>query len=156
MRTLGTALDLDDHGPMILALNRCVATCVDGEEVYELAAARVCDPALAALLLRYAGERLGFTFALEALIAKLGGIVDVAVTVSFGARSWMPDGMRADRAALDACSRSDRAALVVYQTAISRTIADAADLSPVRAVLETHYGEIQDALCEIERRLRAH
>jgi uncharacterized protein (TIGR02284 family) len=155
MRILTTALHIENHGPVVMALNRCLATCADGEEAYEAAAANVADPSLRALLLRYAGERLGFTFALENWIMRLGGVPDVTLSVAYARETPQPSSLRPDRTVLEACARTERTSLVVYQTAISHTIVDAAS-APMRGMLETHYGEIQDALSEIERRLHAH
>jgi rubrerythrin len=152
--TTTTALEIEDHRPVVTALNRCLATCVDGEEAYETAAARVADASLRARLLRYAGERLGFTFALETWIMKLGGIPDVSTAVVY-AREPMRTGPGPSRGALEACVLSERTSLVVYQTAISHAVVDTVS-APMRGMLETHYGEIHDALYEIERRLRAH
>jgi uncharacterized protein (TIGR02284 family) len=156
MRVLTTALHVENHGPVVMALNRCLATCADCEEAYEVAAANIADSSLRALLLRYAGERLGFTFALETWIMRLGGVPDVSLSVAYEreAPRRVPSTFRSDRSVLEACARNERTSLVVYQTAISHAVVDVAS-APMRGMLESHYAEIQDALSEIDRRLHA-
>jgi len=134
-----------DSAKIILALNRLVETCKDGQDGFRNAAQRAPSPDLQRLLSSYAGQRATFAAELQAEVRRQGGDPEKSGTV-LGTlqRGWM--NLKAsvlgesDETILEECEQGEDAAIQNYEE-VAREV-----LPPdIQELVARQYKEIKDA-----------
>ena len=142
---------------IVIALNECIETCIDGEKGYAIAAADARDPGLRTVFQRRSKERADFVLALQAAIQALGSFAENEGTARAPLhRGWIDLRLalegRTDRVILEECRRGEQAALNAYEKALRR--APLATLpQELRKLVQEQYASIEAALEDTKTRL---
>jgi uncharacterized protein (TIGR02284 family) len=139
----------------IVALNRLVETCINGEKGYAIAAADARDPALKRSLMTFSEQRAAFVASLQAQIRELGGTPEnegsAAGTLH---RGWVGirkaiEG-RSDRLLVDECLIAEEWARKRYIRGMN-ALALANWSTGLRLIIEEQYAGIRLAEVDLTR-----
>jgi uncharacterized protein (TIGR02284 family) len=141
-------------------LNGCIEVCIDGQQMYAVAAGDVRDASLKEMLQRHSDQRADFVIRLQQALVKLGFTPENEGSLRGAARRHFTEARRAlepkhdDYTVLRSCVRDEEAALRQYTKAV-QAIHSSLPVD-VRVLLDEQLGCIQSALEAARRRLDSH
>ncbi|HEX8635968.1 MAG TPA: PA2169 family four-helix-bundle protein [Pyrinomonadaceae bacterium] len=145
-----------DNDHAVSVLNNLIETCKDGQDGFQTAAEGVKRSEFKSLFYQYSQQRAQFAGELQAEVRRLGGDPEQAGSVAATLhRGWINLKSAVtgedETAVLAECERGEDSAVSNYRDAL----ADANLPADVRAVLERHYAQVQEAHDRIRNLERA-
>jgi uncharacterized protein (TIGR02284 family) len=136
-----------DNDRVISILNNLIETCKDGQNGFQTAAEGIKRSDVKSLFYQYSQQRAQFAGELQAEVLRLGG--DPTETGSVAAtlhRGWIDIKSAVtgadENAVLAECERGEDSAVSNYKDALA---GDENLPSDVRAIVERHYAQVQEA-----------